>query len=62
MVSKLIKSQMKKAICLFKEGWPSADAIEVTYTNLVDEISFEEYEEMVEKEICELGGTQYVTD
>ena len=62
MASKLIKSQFKKALQLIKEGWPVNQAIEATYTSLVDEIGFEEYEEMVEKEVCELGGTQYVTD
>ena len=62
MASKIVKSQMKKAIQLVKEGWHSDQAIEVTYTSLIDEIGFEEYEEMVEKEVCELGGTQYVTD
>jgi hypothetical protein len=60
MATKIVKSQLKKALQLIKEGWPHFDAIEATYISLVDELSFEEYEEMIEKELNIINGEQNV--
>jgi hypothetical protein len=60
MASKIVKSQFKKALQLIKEGWPHVDAIEVTYTSLTDELSFEEYEEIIERELDIINGEQNV--
>ena len=48
VTSKTVKSQVKKAVQLIeKEHWPEDQAILACHTTIADEISFEEFEELV---------------
>ena len=54
MTSKTVKSQVKKAVQLIKkEHWPEDQAILACHTSIADEISFEEFEELVSQELGE---------
>ena len=54
MTSKKVLTQVKKAVQLiYKERWDKLAAIEAAHTSVAEDISFEEFENMVEEE---LGG------
>jgi hypothetical protein len=54
VTSKTVKSQVKKAVQLIKkEHWPEDQAILACHTSIADEISFEEFEELVSQELGE---------
>ena len=58
MTSKKVLTQVKKAVQLiYKERWDKLAAIEAAHTSVADDVSFEEFEVLVDRE---LGGDNYV--
>jgi hypothetical protein len=51
VTSKTVKSQVKKAVQLIREGSDPETIIEAAFTSVNEELSLEEFENMVEVEL-----------